>query len=120
MQTSPQFPEISDDFMRQALLTTRSYTVALLRKGPAYDPPNSDSIIWEHGRRNFQLRAAGLLSVVCPIADGTEMAGIGIFDAEQAEVERIMAGDPAVEAGVLVCEIHAARGFPGDCLPAAT
>ncbi|MBV9131190.1 MAG: hypothetical protein JO318_00735, partial [Chloroflexi bacterium] len=73
--------------------------------------------IWEHGRRNFALRAAGLLSVVCPIRDSSDVAGIGVFGADAQAVERIMQGDPAVAAGVLKYEVHAARGFPGDSLP---
>ncbi len=111
-------PLISDEVMRQSLQTLRGYTIAILKKGPAHDPPRSDAIIWEHGRRNFALRAAGLLAIVCPIADGSELAGISIFDAEAADVERIMSGDPAVEAGVLTFEVHPSRSFPGDALPA--
>jgi hypothetical protein len=114
-----ELPSIPDELMRQMLPTTRRYTIAILKKGPGYRPPSSDPIIWEHGRRNFALRAAGLLSIVCPVSDGTDLAGIGIFDAEPAEVDRIMAGDPAVEAGVLTFEVHPARGFPGDRLPEA-
>lgn len=120
MQTSPELPEISDQFMMENLARTRSYTVVVLKKGPAYDPPNSDRIIWEHGRRNFALRAAGVMHVVCPISDGTEMAGIGIFSAEPAQVEAILSGDPAIQAGVLTSEVHASRSFPGDSLPAET
>jgi hypothetical protein len=112
-------PSISDDFMRQGLASTRSYTIAIIRHGPAYDPPRSDPIIWEHGRRNYALRAAGLLSIVCPIRDDSDMGGIGIFDTDPASVERILQGDPAVQAGVLTYEIHPSRSFPGDCLPHA-
>jgi hypothetical protein len=25
--------------------------------------------------------------------------------------------DPGVKAGIFVYEVHACRGFPGDCLP---
>lgn len=117
---TPQLPEISDDLMRQLLPTTRGYTLVILKRGPAYDPPRSDAIIWEHGRRNFALRAAGLLSIVCPIRDGTELAGIDIFDAEPAAVEPLIRGDPAIAAGVLTYEVHATRSFPGDCLPTAS
>jgi hypothetical protein len=115
-----QLPTISDDFMRSTLPTAQAYTAVILKKGPAYDPPASNPILWEDGRRNFALREAGLLSVVCPISDGTDVAGIGIFNAEPAEVERLLESDPAVQAGVLVFELHPARGFPGDSLPGAT
>ena len=112
-------PVISDEVMLQGLSSTRAYTIAVLRKGPAYDPPRTDPIIREHGRRNFALRAAGLLAIVCPIADGTQMAGIGIFDADPPTVERILRGDPAIQAGVLTFEVHPSRSFPGDTLPAS-
>jgi hypothetical protein len=110
-------PSITDDFMRQGMASTRAYTIAILRRGPAYDPPHSDPIIWEHGRRNYALRAAGLLSIVCPIRDDSGVAGIGIFTADLAATERILQGDPAVQAGVLAFEVHPSRSFPGDCLP---
>jgi hypothetical protein len=110
-------PAISDQTMRQGLASTRAYTVALLHKGPAYDPPRTDAIIWEHGRRNFALRAAGLLAIVCPVSDGTQMAGVAIFDADPSTVEHILRGDPAVQAGVLTFQVHPSRSFPGDSLP---
>jgi hypothetical protein len=112
-------PQISDDFMRQGMASTRAYTIAIIRKGPAYNPPDTDPIIWEHGRRNYALRAAGLLSIVCPIRDATEMAGVGIFNADPAAVDQILQGDPAVQIGVLTYEIHPSRSFPGDALPHA-
>jgi len=40
--------EISDETMREALSRTRGYTVVILKRGPAYDPPHYDGIIWEH------------------------------------------------------------------------
>lgn len=54
-----------------------------------------------------------VLVVVCPVADDSDLAGIGIFDASPEETARIMAVDPAVQAGVLTCEVHPVRGFPG-------
>ena len=119
LDSSLNLPSISDDFMRQGMAGTRAYTIALLRKGPAYDPPKSDPIIWEHGRRNYALRAAGLLSIVCPIRDDTDMAGVGIFDADVPAADQILRGDPAVQAGVLTYELHPSRSFPGDALPFA-
>ena len=112
-----QLPSVSDDEMAQARAGARGYTIAILKRGPAYSPPHSDAIILAHARRNFRLRAAGLLVIVCPISDGTEVAGIGIFDADTEAVERIMRGDPAIQANVLTWETHPAFSFPGDALP---
>ena len=112
-----KLPAISDDYMRESRATARSYMIAILKKGPGYDPPRSDAIIWEHGRRNYALRAAKLLSIVCPIPDTSELAGICIFDTDADTVQRIMAEDPAIKAGVLTFEVHPTFSFPGDCLP---
>jgi len=111
-------PVVSNEEMARDRAASRTYTVAILKRGPAYRPPQSDPIILEHARRNFRLRAAGLLSIVCPISDGTDVAGVGIFDADQPVVERILRGDPAVQASVLTFETHVAFSFPGDALPA--
>ena len=110
-------PQISDDVMRQLLPTARSFTVVVLHKGPAYAPPNTDPLIWEHVRHNFAMRAAGLLRIVCPVADGTPFSGIGVFDADPQTTEELLKGDPAIAAGVLVYEVHPSRSFPGDVLP---
>src|SRR5438132_11285226 len=99
-------PDISDDTMRDGLAQTCSYTVAILKAGPTYGTPGADKIVWEHGRRNFSLRAAGLLPIVCPVVDQSEVRGIGIFAAAPHEVEQIMLDDPGVKAGVFTFEVH--------------
>ncbi len=108
---------ITDDVMRQRLSATKQYCIVILKAGPKKNEEGAEKIIWEHGRRNFALRAAGLLSIVCPISDGSNVAGVGIFNANVEEVKKIMDEDPAVQAGVLIYETHACRSFPGDCLP---
>ena len=108
---------ITDDFMRQAIASTKGYTAVILRKGPDYNRSDAGQIIWEHARRNFSLRAEGLLSVVCPVNDGTSLAGIGIFNADMEQTKGIMDNDPGVQAGIFVYEMHATRSFPGDSLP---
>ena len=108
---------ISDEFMQQMLATTRKYCVVILKVGPKRNEDGVEKIIWEHVRRNFALRTEGMLSIVCPISDGSDVTGIGIFNADVEEVKKIMDEDPAVKAGVLVYETHACRGFPGSCLP---
>jgi hypothetical protein len=109
-------PEITDDQMHELLATSRPYTAVLLRMTEKAGEPDAPQIIWEHGRRNMALRAAGTLPIVCPATDETDWAGICVFDATPEEVERIMAGDPGVAAGVFTYELHPVSGFPGSAL----
>jgi hypothetical protein len=109
---------ITDEYMKGMLTKTKSYFLVILKPGPRYGQPGTGKIIWEHGRRNFALRAEGLLPVVCPVGDA-EIAGIRIFDADTLDdVHRLLGEDPAVVEGVLVYQVHTCRGFPGDALPA--
>ena len=108
---------ITDDFMRDMLANSKSYTVVLLKATARRLEPGADAIVWEHGRRNFSLRAEGVLAIVCPITDDSEWSGIGIFAAPADEVVHIMDDDPGVKAGIFTYEVHPVRGFAGDRLP---
>ncbi len=108
---------ITDDDMHRMLAATKTYCIVILRAGPRKHEPGAEKIIWEHGRRNFALRADGVLAIVCPINDGSDVSGIGIFNASAEETRQIMDDDPGVRAGVFVYELHACRGFPGSSLP---
>ncbi len=108
---------ITDESMRQRISAARNYCIVILKAGPKKNEEGAEKIIWEHGRRNFALRADGVLSIVCPISDGSNVSGIGIFNAPVEEVTKIMDEDPAVQAGVLIYETHPCRAFPGDSLP---
>ena len=109
--------EITDDFMARMLSRARDYSIVILKAGPNHSRPGAEKIIWEHARRNFLLRAQGLLLIVCPITDKSDLAGIGIFNADVDLVKSIMDQDPAVKEGIFVYEAHPCRSFPGDCLP---
>lgn len=109
--------EITDELMMQMISQAKLYSVVLLKSGPKYGTPESQPIIWEHARRNFALREEGLLSIVCPVSDETDLKGIAIFNANQEQTKEIMNGDPSVMAGVLTFEVHVAQSFPGDSLP---
>ena len=98
------------------LSRTRDYSIVILKAGPNRSRPGAEKIIWEHARRNFLLRARGVLPIVCPVTDGSDLAGIGIFNADIDLVKSIMDQDPAVKEGILVYEAHPCRSFPGDCL----
>jgi hypothetical protein len=109
---------ISDEFMRQMLPTAKQYCVVILKATARRNEPGAEKIVWEHGRRNFALRADGVLAIVCPVNDGSEVKGVGIFNANLDETRKIMDDDPAVKAGVFTYETHACLSFPGDRLPA--
>jgi hypothetical protein len=114
-----RLPDISDAQMQANLGRSREYAVLVLRAGPNYASSGTPALIWEHGRRNFALRAAGKLAIVCPVLDDSDLCGVGLFDASVDETRKLMADDPAVLAGVLTVEVHPGRSFPGDVLPGA-
>ena len=109
---------ITDEYMREMLVKTRPYTVVLLRRTAAFRRPEVDAVVWEHGRRNFSLRAEGDLAVVLPVtSEPGDLAGIGVFTGMPEEVGRLMDEDPGVVAGIFTYELVSVRGFPGDGLP---
>lgn len=109
---------VTDELMRERISQARVYTVMILYGTEKLKEPGAREIVWEHGRRNFQLRDEGKLPIVCPVADGGRVSGIGIFTGTPEEVARIMDGDPGIQAGLFAYEVHACRGFPGSALPA--
>ena len=108
---------ITNEDMRKRMAQTKAYCAVILKAGPNRHIPGVEKIIREHGRRNFALREEGVLSIVCPVTDGGEVSGIGIFNARIDRVRAIMDEDTGVREGVFVYEIHPCRSFPGDCLP---
>ncbi|WP_308490940.1 hypothetical protein [Microbacterium terrisoli] len=109
--------EISDDDMRRELAASRTYTLLILHRAPGAAASGARDVVREHARRNFALRADGVLPIVCPIAEDGPYAGIGLFDTTVNEADLIMREDPAVIAGILTYELHPVRSFPGDSLP---
>jgi hypothetical protein len=108
---------IADGYMQEMISKTKEYTIVLLKPGPKSNEPGIEKIIWEHGRRNFALRAAGMLSIVCPVTVESSLSGLCIFNADPEATQKIMDDDPAVVAGIFVHEVHPCRSFPGDSLP---
>jgi hypothetical protein len=109
--------EITDSYMQTMLAGSRLYTLVLLTRGPAYGTPESQPMIWEHGRRNFHLRASGELALVGPLTDGGTYVGICVFTVGPDEARKLMETDPAIKAGILTFEVHTWKSFPGDALP---
>lgn len=108
---------ITDEFMKQMITGAKTYSLVILKATSKWNDPGIEHTVWEHGRRNFALQEDGLLSIVCPINDETNVKGIGIFNATLEEVKTIMDEDPAVKAGIFEYELHPCKSFPGDCLP---
>src|SRR5579871_3679459 len=110
-------PDFTDDMMMERLKQARVYTLCILHKTAKMQEPGTDKIVWEHGRRNMKLNSEGVLAVVCPIRDESDLSGIGIFAADVEETKRVLEGDPGVQAGIFSYELHVCRGFPGNALP---
>lgn len=107
---------ITDEYMMEMLKKVKQYSIVLLKPGPNMDNPDLKKILWEHGRKNFQLRADGHLNIVCPISAEAGISGICIFNFSEEETRKIMDEDPAVKEKVFVYEILPCRSFPGDSL----
>jgi hypothetical protein len=101
-----ELPTITDDQMRSRLAESRSYTLLILKRTPMLKRPEVDPIIWEHGRRNMALQQAGLMPIVCPARDETDLAGICILTVPPKRAAEIVADDPGVKAGIFTFELH--------------
>ena len=49
------------------------------------------------------------MPIVCPVNDGGDVAGIGVFTTGLEETKKIMDEDPGVKAGIFACEVCACR-----------
>lgn len=107
----------SDDEMNAMLGAAKSYSLMILKDGPNASAAEAPQHVWEHGRRNFGLRADGRLVIVLPVMDESDVCGVGVFAATVEETVAIMNDDPGVQAGVFTFEVHPCLGFPGDTLP---
>ena len=110
-------PVISDATMRERLAGASTYTAVMLHATDGFVRPAVDPIVWEHGRRNMALVEAGLLAVVLPVGDDSDLAGIGVFTTDPEATRSIMDDDPGVRAGIFAYDVHPVRGFPGATLP---
>ena len=108
---------ISDEEMKENLSRARAYVGVRLMAGPKYGTPEARAIIYQHGKRNIELRKAGKFPIICPVTDRGPLRGFGVFSVSEEEVRTIMDEDPGVMAGVFTYELHPVRGFPGSTLP---
>lgn len=110
-------PHISDETMRARRGAAQPYTAIVLHKTTAYVRPDVDPIVWEHGRRNMALSAAGLLPIVLPSGGHPELAGFAIFALTPEDARIVIDDDPGVRAGIFSYDLYPVLGFPGSTLP---
>src|SRR5712692_735404 len=102
--------------MHEMIQKTKLYTLVILHKTAKVKEVGADKIIWEHGRRNFERRRNGILRIVCPVRDESDIGGVGVFSTNLEATRKIMDEDPAVKTGILLYETHATNSFAGDSL----
>jgi hypothetical protein len=108
---------ITDEFMKEQLKKLKGYTMVVLHRTTKSRQPGVDKLVWEHGRRNMELRLDGVICIVCPgVVDETDFAGLYIMSTGVETTKKIMDGDPTVKEGIFTYEVHAIEGFPGDSL----
>ncbi|PZF85575.1 hypothetical protein [Jiangella anatolica] len=107
---------VTDQQVQELAASAKPYSLALLRWGPQRHMDGAEEIEREHQRRMVSLRADGTIAVLCPVPAGP-MAGAAVMTVPVEEAEEIMAADPCVRAGMILCEVHPCLGFPGDALP---
>lgn len=107
---------ITDDDMRKVINARKPYTLVAFKDGPKAGDPLAERMIWEHGRRNLNLRQDGRLDLIIGLRDEWEIIGMDVFNTDVKETRRIIEDDPAVKTGVLAYEIHPIVSFPGDAL----
>lgn len=109
--------EITNEYMQQMLTTIKPYCLVLLKYGSNALVENAKEIIWEHGRKNFALRASGKVAIVAPITkENADVAGLYIFNCTENEANEIMKEDPAVVTGIFDFTTYTCMSFPGDKL----
>lgn len=102
--------------LHQKLSAMKEYTLVLLKAGPNIDSDTANQIIWEHGARNLQLQNEGIMPIICPVFDESELKGAVLLTTDEATTESLMRDDPAISAGIFMFEMHPCKSFPGDSL----
>ena len=108
---------VTDEQIRDLAATAKSYSMAILRWGPARHRDGAEAIELEHQRRMVSMREDGVIAILCPVLADT-IAGVSIMTVPVDEAQEIMDADPCVQAGMMTCEVYSCLGFPGDILPA--
>jgi hypothetical protein len=107
----------TDDERSQLMISARPYSLVILKPGPNSLDATAPSLMWEHGRRNFELRDAGVLAATLVVLDDSELWGIRVLTGTVDDTVALLNDDPGVAAGVFTFEVHLCRGLVGHSLP---
>lgn len=114
LQSTPRSEIIDDSTMQRLLGSAPHRFTFVLHRGPAYGPA-TDALQWEHARNMFTLLQRGVLRSVTALLDGDDVLGVGTLDAaSKADVEALLAADPAVRGGRLIARVSTAAVFNRD------
>jgi hypothetical protein len=107
---------VTDEEMAALLATSRDYCLVVLHPTELKNE-STRPIVFEHGRRNMELRRDGKMPIILRVTTDADIAGLGIFTTNEDETRAIMEEDPAVLAGLFTYDVLPVKGFPGDALP---
>jgi hypothetical protein len=111
-----RWPQVTDSYLQRMLAKASPYTVVIESKGPNYSVAGARAIIWTHGKRNMALRLTGQLNIVVPFTGDGHEQGVAIFNLPIDKVKALLAGDPALKAGILTATYNSGLSFQGDSL----
>jgi uncharacterized protein len=98
----------------------RTYYMVFLKKGPKrdHDSTTAAKIQAGHMANMDKLAKEGKLAIAGPFLDDTDLRGIFIFTADNAEeVAKWVETDPAIISGRLIYEVHPWMSMRGASLP---
>ena len=108
---------VTQEQIQKELGKGKPYIVAILRRGKKFitDKAQAEAMRAKHFAHLFQLRAEGKVTVIFGTRENGEIRTIELFQSpDKAEVERLVKGDPAVEAEHFSFELLQMTGLPGD------
>ena|ERR1051326_2784381 len=86
------------------------YFLRILKRGPVWTPEETEELErlqQAHLDYGSKLIAEGKIVLNGPLLDGGFLRGVSVMRADSLEeAQRLADGDPAVQAGRLVCDVH--------------
>ncbi len=110
---------VTDEYVQSQIAKGKRYTIVFLIPGPHYHEQREapDLLHAAHLRYLFSLQEEDKLLINGPLAPGSAIVGISIYNSHDLdEVRNWVEADPAVQAGRFIYEIYPWFGIPGGRL----